>query len=527
MYKTDVLIIGSGIAALQAARMLGQHLHVHIITKSSVNTSSSYRAQGGIAAVTNTEDQTSFHIADTLSAGLHHHEKKHVAAMIEDGTKMMQAFVANGLPIDRQPSGEPSLGLEGAHSHHRILHAGGDQTGKVFIDYLLEQLPANVKIHPYEMAYDLLLNTDGECIGAIVKSKEGDKRYFAHHVILASGGAGALYSCTSNYATNTGDGIALAYRVGAAISDMEFMQFHPSLLFINGEAKGLVSEAVRGAGGIFVDEQKTPIMQGVHPLLDLAPRHITAHTLFTRLTNGQVTYIDITSIEHFEEKFPTVTKLCRENGVDLHKGLIPVVPGSHFLMGGIIADCHGKTSIPKLYAIGEVACTGVHGANRLASNSLLEGLVFGENMARFILDEGCVQQNFLVQPANKSQELPKLLSKQHLQHAMMDALGVIRHPSAMETLASYLPNLQGLQHVHLQDLPQEKVELYMMHTVAALMLQAALTRKESRGAHIRSDFPEMDTFWQQRWIIFKQGQMEVRNSLYEYHQTRGYAQAIF
>lgn len=525
--KTDILIIGSGIASLQAARLLGQYFQVQIVTKSSVKMSSSYRAQGGIAAVTSPEDHTSFHIADTLAAGEHHHENKFVDVLIKDGMTIIQQLLLEGLPIDRQENGEPALGLEGAHSHQRIIHAGGDRTGQVLIDYLLQHLSSNVHINSNEMAYDLLLNTDGACIGVLTKSEKEIKRYFAHHVILASGGAGALYSNTSNLATNTGDGIALAYRAGAAISDMEFMQFHPSLLWCNGEAKGLVSEAVRGAGGIFVNAERQPIMEGVHPLLDLAPRHITAHTLYTKRASGHETFIDISSIQGFEVKFPTITKLCIENGIDIQDGLIPVAPGAHFLMGGVIADDKGRTSISHLYAVGEVACTGVHGANRLASNSLLEGITFGHKMAQFIIKAGCKQTNFTPAVVNDYQSMPALFTKENLQQTMMRSLGIVRDPFDMQLLKEQLPSLQDLRQVKVMDLNQQQLELYMMHIVASLMLHAAITRTETRGAHIRNDMPNSEAYWAQRWIIFQQGQMKVRNSLYEYHQTRGNAQAIF
>ncbi|MFJ5768207.1 L-aspartate oxidase [Lysinibacillus sp. NPDC093210] len=525
--KTDILIIGSGIASLQAARLLGQYFQVQIVTKSSVKVSSSYRAQGGIAAVTSPEDHIKFHITDTLSAGEYHHETKFVDVLIKDGMTIIQQLLLDGLPIDRQENGEPALGLEGAHSHHRILHAGGDRTGQVLIDYLLQHLSPNVRINSNEMAFELLLNTDGACIGVLTKSETGIKRYFAHHVILASGGAGALYSSTSNYATNTGDGIALAYRAGAAISDMEFMQFHPSLLWCNGEAKGLVSEAVRGAGGIFVNAERQPIMAGVHPLLDLAPRHITAHTLYTKRTLGQETFIDISSIQEFDDKFPTITKLCMDNGINLQNGLIPVAPGSHFLMGGVIADDTGRTSISNLYAVGEVACTGVHGANRLASNSLLEGITFGQKMAHFIIQTGCKQTNFKLAVANCHQSMPVLLTKENLQQIMMHSLGIVRDPLDMQLLIEQLPSLQNLHQVNVMNLNQQQLELYMMHIVASLMVHAAIARTETRGAHIRNDKPNNEDKWAQRWIIFQQGQMKVRNSLYEYHQTRGNAQAIF
>lgn len=525
--KTDVLIIGSGIASLQAARLLGQHFQVQIVTKSSVQMSSSYRAQGGIAAVTSPTDHINLHIADTLAAGEYHHEHQYVEALVKEGNIIMQQFLSEGLPIDRQENGEPALGLEGAHSHHRILHAGGDSTGQILIDYLLQQLPSSIQMNCNEMAFELLLNTNGACIGVLTKSEKGIKRYFAHHVILASGGAGALYSNTSNYPTNTGDGIALAYRVGAAISDMEFMQFHPSLLWWQGQAKGLVSEAVRGAGGTFVNAKRQPLMAGVHPLRDLAPRHITALTLYYQRAAGQETFIDITNIQRFEDKFPTITKLCIENGIDLQNGLIPVAPGSHFLMGGVIADDRGRTSIPNLYAVGEVACTGVHGANRLASNSLLEGITFGQKMAQFIIQTGLNQTNFTLAIANRQQAMPALLSKEQLQQTMMHSVGIVRNPDDMQRFITQLPTLQNLLQVNVLDLHQHELELYMMHIVASLMVHAALTRTETRGAHIRSDMPNNEAAWAQSWVIFRQGQMKVRNSMYEYHQTRRNAQTIF
>lgn len=522
MYKTDVLIIGSGIAALQAARILGQHFHVQLVTKSSVVTSSSYRAQGGIAAVTTQRDDINYHIRDTMLAGEYHHTSN-VETLIKDGAQLINTLLQQGLPVDRYANGAPILGLEGAHSHHRILHAGGDQTGKYFIHYLLERLPATVTINDYEMAYELLFNKNGDCIGALTRGKQGTNCYLAHHIVIASGGAGALYTCTSNFSTNTGDGIALAYMAGAAISDMEFMQFHPTLLWCNGEAKGLISEAVRGAGAIFVDAARQPIMKG----FDLAPRHITAHTLFLKRLAGEETFLDISMIEKFEEKFPSITKLCADNGISLQDGLIPVAPGSHFLMGGIVADSSGQTSIPSLYAVGEVACTGVHGANRLASNSLLEAITFGQRMAQTIIQKGLHQQNFMLERSNSDIAMPHLFTKEQLQQKMMEALGIVRNHSSLQELLQQMPSLQTLLSVNRDNLTCEQIELSMMHIVAVLMAKAALTRTETRGAHIRTDYPLADEKWASRWIIFAQGQMEVRNSLYEHNQARGNAEAIF
>ncbi len=521
--KTDVLIIGSGIAALQAARILGKHFHVQLVTKSSIETSSSYRAQGGIAAVTAQADNVQDHIHDTLHAGTFHHMTSNVETLIKDGAQLIDELLQQGLPVDRHLNGEPILGLEGAHSHNRILHAGGDQTGKYFIHYLLNQLPPTVTINDYETAYELLLNKNGECIGALTLGKQGTKCYLAHHIVIASGGAGALYNCTSNFPTNTGDGIALAYVAGAAISDMEFMQFHPTLLWCNGEAKGLISEAVRGAGAIFVDSQRQPIMKG----RDLAPRHITAHTLFMKRLDGEETFLDISMIEKFEEKFPSITKLCVDNGITFQDGLIPVAPGSHFLMGGIIANSFGQTSIPFLYAIGEVACTGVHGANRLASNSLLEAITFGERMAHSIIQKGLHQQNFIIKKSNYDRAIPHLFTKEQLQQKMLETLGIVRNPLMIYEFLQQIPPLHTLLSVNRGTLKLEQVELYMMHIVARLMAEAALVRTETRGAHIRTDYPSTDVKWANRWVVFSQGQMEVRNSLYEHNQTRGNAEAVF
>lgn len=524
---TDILIIGSGIAALQSACILGRSFTVHLVTKQSISTSSSYRAQGGIAAVTSNEDHSKYHISDTLQAGLYHHHKAHVHSLITNGSVRIKQLLKSGLPIDLLADGSPALGLEGAHSHHRILHAGGDQTGKLFIDYLVSQLPKNVIIHEHQMAFELLLNTSGACIGACVMKDGKPVNYYAHHTILATGGAGALYECTSNFAANTGDGIALAWRAGAAVSDMEFMQFHPSLLLKNGEGKGLVSEAVRGEGGIFVNEKREPIMRGVHPLLDLAPRHITAHTLFKKQQLGEKVFIDITNISNFKDKFPTITKLCQDNKIDLSNNLLPVAPGSHFLMGGVVANSNGQTSIAHLYAIGEVACTGVHGANRLASNSLLEGVTFGYQLAQHLIQTGCNQKNFLTMHMKQDGQLPNLLPKTSLKRQMETTLGIVRSKKKMEQFRDSLPSWEALSACPLHHLPIQQIELVLMNIVARLMVEAALTRTESRGAHIRDDFKTTDPVWAQQWIIFENKQMEVRNSLYEQHQTRKYAQTVF
>lgn len=522
---TDIVIIGGGIAALEAARNLSCRFEVHIMTKSDVTFSSSYKAQGGIAAAIGGNDSTALHIQDTLEAGEFHHHEEHVKVLIENGSSLVKELLQEGFQADTKDSGEISLGLEGAHSKHRIVHAGGDATGKNLVDYIVGKLPPNVHIHPFEFAYELLLNSIGECCGVRVKTNSGEKSYFASYVILATGGAGALYECTSNCDNSYGDGIALAYLAGAAITDMEFVQFHPSLLYVNG-ARGLISEAVRGAGGKFVDSNGKRIMDGKHPLGDLAPRHITAYEMYKLRANGKEVFIDISDIKNFEQKFPTIHALCIQSGVNLSNGKIPIAPGSHFLMGGVITNLYGQTSIPRLFAVGEVACTGVHGANRLASNSLLEGITFGKMMATYLLENGVKQSHFINKNKTGSTLPEHLLPKESLQKSMLSNAGIVRSEQGLQQLSAQLPDI-SYKRVDLQQYSRERIELYFMNIIASLITHAAHARKESRGAHIRIDYPTKSNHWQKQWIVFEQGKMKVRKDFYECNQTEGYVNKFF
>jgi len=369
---SNVLIVGSGIAALQFATKLRCDMNVIILTKSHVKNGNSYLAQGGVAAAMSSSDSAYKHFIDTLEAGRFHNNPDPVAMMTMEAPNLISEMLEDGCSFDMDSSGNILLGMEGAHSEKRIVHGGGDATGKTIMEYFAQKVK-NSKIEVIEdcTVYELMVNQN-QCFGVKGKHKDGKKEMFtADHIVLATGGLGQIYSFTSNAETVTGDGIALAYKAGAEVTDMEFVQFHPTLLSVDGKGIGLVSEAVRGEGAKLVISSGKEIMKGVHPLENLAPRHIVSQTIYEYIKSGETVYLDISNIENFESKFPTITDSCKQQQIDLSAGKIPVVPGCHFLMGGIKTDLEGRTSIDRLYAIGEVACTGIHGANRLASNSLL------------------------------------------------------------------------------------------------------------------------------------------------------------
>ncbi|WP_160721945.1 L-aspartate oxidase [Bacillus sp. USDA818B3_A] len=518
MTNDDVVIIGSGIAALQLAVQLNNHLNVRILTKGKVRTANSYLAQGGIAAAIGVNDHPSKHIGDTLEAGRFHNNLDTVREIITAAPSLIRNLSQQGDVFDRDSNGELFLGMEGAHSEHRIVHGGGDATGKNVIEHLIGRLPENVTVEEDVFAYELLLNADKtRCIGVKVKQTDGViQRFYGSHIIIAAGGCGQLFTYTSNAETVCGDGIAMAYLAGAEIVDMEFIQFHPTLLSINGQTKGLISEAVRGDGAILVTEDGTPIMEGIHPMKDLAPRHVVSQRIYEFLKKGKQVYLDIRSIKEFSKRFPTITAICEENGICLADGKIPVAPGSHFLMGGIKTDLAGRSSIRGLYAIGEAACTGLHGANRLASNSLLEGLYQGNQLAKWINGTRTEHQELdfshSFQPVFSEQaDLPDILQ---IKDSMMEQVGIVRNGANLKKQQAWLAQF-NVDDIRLDTCSTADLTKIFMVITASLITKAALQRTESRGGHYRSDFPiEDNQHWLRKSIIHKKDRgLEKNNEL--------------
>lgn len=484
--KSDVLIIGSGIGALSVAGELCKYNRkVDIVTKGLCKSCNSSLAQGGISVALSKEDDYHLHFKDTMAAGCNMNDAEAVMTLVSKAPQVILDFIHSGMEFDKDENGELEFGREAAHSLNRIVHAGGDRTGLRVVEQLLRNITTDVTIHQNEMALELIVK-EGKCYGVITRDDEGNiHKYTANYTVLATGGIGQLYPSTSNDVTITGDGMAMAYRAGCKLKNLEFIQFHPTMLTIDGNAYGLVSEAVRGDGGILINENGDKIMEGVHPLKDLAPRDVVAREVYAHYTKGENIYLDISAIDDFEHRFPTITELCTEHGVDLSKNLIPVAPGAHFHMGGVEATPQGITNIEGLYAVGEVACTGVHGANRLASNSLLEGIVFGKLLADYILENPREVEE--VDFENSKYTVSELPDKVTIRNEMMGFVGIVRHSSKMDEVINwfnkYMPDGKDFVPLDVNNTTNEQYELYNMLTAGYLIASAAKGRKESIGAH--------------------------------------------
>jgi L-aspartate oxidase len=482
---SDLLVIGAGLAGLHAAlRAAELGARTTLVTKGSLRSSNSFMAQGGIAAAIGPADHPDLHLADTLAAGRGLCDTEAVRVMVTEGVDRVADLARLGVEFDRGPDGAPLLGREGGHGRRRILHARGAATGAAVAETLIARVAHEPRIRVLEHAAAVGLRSDGDtCSGAWVLTRDELLALDARMTLMATGGAGALYRRTTNPAGATGDGIALAHRAGAAVADMEFVQFHPTALAVGDEAF-LISEAVRGEGAHLFDAGGERFMPIVHADAELAPRDVVARTIHDRLAKGEVSYL---SLRHLDagmvgRRFANLAEGCARAGLDLRSDPIPVAPAAHYLMGGIATDRDGATSIAGLYASGECACTGVHGANRLASNSLLECFVFSHRSVTAGLaapPPGVVDAD----PPSRTHARAPLAE---LRRRMWREAGPARDQDGLERLVTYLSTR-----------PESNPT-----RVAGLIARAALARTETRGAHVRRDHPETDPAQERRqpWI---------------------------
>ena len=514
MPQTDVIIIGSGLAALSVAYHL-RHKHVKIITKSSWSKSNSMLAQGGIAAAIAQNDSWKNHFEDTIVAGCYHNNAKNVEYLVQEGPAELNEWIKRGVKFDCDQNGQVLLGKEGAHSHHRIIHAGGDATGKELTSFLFNRSKPFVQIVENEVAVELIMDQK-DCKGLYTKTSQGEiKSYFASHIVIASGGCGAVYGQTSNADVITGDGIAMAFRAGAELADMEFVQFHPTMLYIEGKCVGLISEAVRGEGATLTTQNGKAFMHKIHDQADLAPRDIVSRAIFDEMEKGNQVFLDISTIKAFSRRFPTISSLCEQNGINISSGKIPVAPGMHFLMGGIKTNENGETNIRNLFAVGEAACTGVHGANRLASNSLLEGLVFGRRIANYISTLSFKEQRSGYSENLKKHinEKPEIPTKKQIQEIMTTYVGIQRSETGLHYALKWFEEYRdqiSFQDYNVKHFTIGEIERINMLTIGWVIAKSAWQRTESRGGHYRIDYPQRnDLNWQRKQVIMTKSEMFV------------------
>ncbi len=527
VHRCHVLVLGTGIAGLYTALRAAPLGGVVLLTKKRLADSATEFAQGGIAAALAPGDSPLLHMEDTLRAGDGLCEPEAVRILTEEGPACVRELAALGIGFDMV--GEDfELTREGAHSTRRIVHARGDATGDEIRQGLERHVRADTRVTIAENQFAVtLLVHEGRCCGALALGEDGRLRAFlARAVVLATGGAGQLYRHSTNPDVATGDGMALALRAGATLVDMEFIQFHPTALYVPNpppglrrpRARPLISEAVRGEGAKLLNVRGRRFMPAYHPLAELAPRDVVARAIASEMEKTASAYVllDATAMgERFRERFPTIHANCLRHGIDPVRQPIPVAPAAHYIMGGVGTDLWGRTDVKGLYACGEVACTGVHGANRLASNSLLEGVVFGRRIARVLADE----LPALPPPppsAAAAAELPALgtgvdipAAWRSLQLTMWQRVGVHREKRGLESALAFLGELAGDLTGHGppgdpgRRTERRLLELFNLNTLAILVTRAALAREESRGAHHRLDFPARDDARWRRHILFR------------------------
>jgi L-aspartate oxidase len=496
--RTRFLVVGSGVAGLHTAWRASEHGDVLLLTKGSLFESATAYAQGGIAAALGAGDSPELHRRDTLAAGAALCDAEAVHVLVEEGPARVRELHAAGADFDLDPGGRFLLGREAAHSTNRIVHAHGDQTGAEVARTLIARVKESPHVTVAEKARVLdLIAHRGQCIGVRASVAGKAIEVVADVTVLATGGCGQVYRYTTNPVVATGDGYALAHRAGATLVDMEFVQFHPTALDTPENPLQLISEAVRGEGAILVNDRGERFMAKRHRLAELAPRDVVARGIFREQQRGHRVYLDARKLgPRFAARFPGIFALCMARGIDPRRDLIPVTPAAHYMMGGIVTDLCGKSSMDRLYAVGEVARTGVHGANRLASNSLLEGLVFAERVARDLVGA----PELASVPKTVHWEVPRLEDRGAAQVAadsvravMWQHAGIARTAKGLRTCLSALAEIE-------KRLPEGATEEQNLVQTSRLIAEAALLRKESRGGHYRSDYPRAKRAWRGRHV---------------------------
>lgn len=514
----SVVVVGSGAAGLYAALKISQNLKVPegilLISKSTLGNSNSRYAQGGIVGVVhqNPLDSVESHVKDTLKAGAGLSDEIVTKHISQASDEVINNLITNGVSFDTNDDGDLTFTLEAAHSIRRILHSGGDATGKGITESLIEAVTKDSGIHVLEntMAVEILVSAQKECKGIIIYNNVTGEHeiIYSSAVILATGGVGQVYKYTTNPNGATGDGIASAYEAGAIIQDMEFIQFHPTALALSPESQNrfLISEAVRGEGAKLINHNGEEFMVKYSDKKELAPRDVVTRAIYAEMKkeDSSNVYLNASIIDKTKllKRFPTIYARCKENGIDISKDLIPVAPAAHYTMGGIKAEICGKTSIKGLYAIGETACTGLHGANRLASNSLLECVVCAYELADYLsfanleipkkIDDGIRKMIDVYSRSISGKEYDYNNLKSKLKDIMWENVGIIRTEESLLKASSEIKALQDNFKRRRKCMSQGEYEYRNMLTIASIITQSALERKESRGAHCRSDYPQTD-----------------------------------
>lgn len=514
VHNTEILILGSGIAGLFAAIKLSDKYHITILTKKNIMESNTEHAQGGIAVALNKEDSPEFHYEDTIKAGAGLCNLEAVKVLAEKGPECVKELIALGTQFDKN-KGKLDFTREGAHSKKRVLRAKGDATGGEIERALVETVRSrSIQVKENYYVIDFVKTGSDTIAGVLVlnKAKEQIEVWLAKVVILATGGLGQLYKYTTNPGVATGDGIAAAYRAGAELMDMEFVQFHPTALHVPGVPCFLISEAARGEGAILLNSRGYRFMEKI-PGQELAPRDVVARAIWEQMKTGQV-FLDFSCIksQRVQERFPKIYKTCLQYGIDISTTPVPVGPAAHYLMGGVRVNIWGETNLANLYACGECGCNGVHGANRLASNSLLDGLVF----AKTITEKLIVQLSSSSLSKWEDIRLPEIFPKkvnnysadevrEELREIMWEKAGIIRNAEGLSEAAARIIKFQSQ---FIPDLDVAQLELGNMLTLGLIIVKSSLERRESRGGHYRSDFPFSVGSWKKHSVI-KRGDTNV------------------